>query len=240
MDGTNISSTVLAIMNDGMSVYCTPQYTRIRLDHHIQSQRAIDRLASDIVLGRGAIIYLGAADFNPNSPIRIKKHVRYPGVRKLWAAFKRRDNCHVIWVNEFNTSQHCGHCLKPFHRRTKAAKRKQCDDCAPLVKLQLANEIVPQRNKRQIRVVRIRVRDDMERDDQVAANRLTDLQNVVRQITTRNRQLRDLYTAAYQQNTEQQRSTCLRNSFEAITTSTHSFCFFFGLLQSNRWYVLPV
>lgn len=74
-------------MDDGISVYCTKQYTRIRLDHYIRSQRVIDRLATGLERGarsgrgrdnrrrwcHGAIEYVGAADFKPNSPIRIKK-----------------------------------------------------------------------------------------------------------------------------------------------------------------------
>lgn len=95
-----------SMMDDGIAIYCITQYTRIRL--------GIDTLAADLVEGgehghpnkcHVAIVYVGAADFEPNSPIRMKKNIRCLGVCHILAAFMNLKNCHIIWVDEYNTSQ---------------------------------------------------------------------------------------------------------------------------------------
>ena len=122
----------LRMLEEGIGVYTTRCYARMRLDKHIEWHRAIDLLASRLVNHKPAIIYIGSGGSTPaNSPIRIKKHVRCPGTRKLIEAFKKRGNCIIRMVDEYLTSQTCALCFGRFDRRTRPYRFKLCADCQP-------------------------------------------------------------------------------------------------------------
>lgn len=76
-----------------------------------------------------AIVYMESADFAPNSPISIIKHVRCPGLRKLIGAFKERGDCIIRSVDEYMTSQYCAKCFTRFPRWTKSKRFKTCNNC---------------------------------------------------------------------------------------------------------------
>lgn len=81
----------LTMMTSRIDVYCTKQYSRIRLDHYIKRQTVIELLAADLVKRCGSLIV---------SLMKLK-------------------NVHIIWTDECNTSQHCGRCIEKFEEGTK-------------------------------------------------------------------------------------------------------------------------
>lgn len=110
----------LKMVKKGLEAYTTRKYTRLSLDKYIESSRAIDQIAGEMVNGQPALVFLGnGGDTPPNSPIRIKKHVRCPGKRKILRAFKKRRKVIVLPVDEYFTSQTCGRCLQRLDIRTK-------------------------------------------------------------------------------------------------------------------------
>lgn len=155
-------------MTQGIDVYSTDKYTRLKLDKYIESNRAIDRFAGKLVNYKKSLIFLGASDPPPNSPIKIKKHVRCPGTRKLIKAFRKRGNCVVIPVDEYNTSQTCALCYARFDRRTRSHKFKVCQDCRPTDRLFLPSLIVTQMGKRDLQA--FRKMDRQRYADALAAN----------------------------------------------------------------------
>lgn len=144
----------LRTMEHGIETYTTRNYARLQLDKHIEWHRAIDKLAGALVNHKPALIFVGAGQIAANSPISIRKHVRCPGTRKLVEAFEKRDNCDVIMVDEFNTSQHCAKCFAKFPRRTKAYRYKQCSNCRPNPILELPTRIVTNVSNRALQMQR--------------------------------------------------------------------------------------
>ncbi|XP_055296010.1 uncharacterized protein LOC129565303 [Sitodiplosis mosellana] len=144
----------LRVMKNGIETYTIRGIARLGLDKHIEEVRAMDEKAAELVNGKVAIVYMGAADVPANSPIRIKKHVRCPGNRKLIAAFKKRGNVIVRMVNEFMTSQLCGRCFKQYPRHTRGDRFKKCNDCRPDPRVGLPRTIVTNVCKRALQMKR--------------------------------------------------------------------------------------
>jgi hypothetical protein len=119
------------MMQRGMSVYASRKYLRLRLDKYIEENRASDLIAAWLTIKKACLIFIGAAQMAPNSPIGIKKRLRCPGVRRLVRSFNKLGNCVVRFVDEFKTSQTCGKCFRPFDPRTKHHRYKVCHNCKP-------------------------------------------------------------------------------------------------------------
>lgn len=119
------------MLRPGMQAYTTRKCIRLRLDKHIEEVRASDRIAAFLTRKLPSLILLGAAEMAANSIIGIKKQLRTPGTRKLLASFKKLRNCVVRKVDEYNTSQTCAKCFRPFDRRTKKHRYKVCHECIP-------------------------------------------------------------------------------------------------------------
>lgn len=161
----------LNMMNAGIECYTTKSYARLRLDKHIQSYRAIDKLAGKLVNHKPALVYIGSGGQAANSPIKIKKNVKCPGNRKLIGAFKKR-GCVVRSVDEWMTSQHCARCFKQFDRRTRSDRFKKCENCVPNIDALLPSLIVTNVSKRILQMKRAIVsvwRDMAEMGDAIAA-----------------------------------------------------------------------
>ncbi|XP_055295689.1 uncharacterized protein LOC129565154 [Sitodiplosis mosellana] len=156
----------LRMSQDGIAAYSQKNYARLRLDKHIEWRRAIDLIAGKLLHFKTAIINIGAAEISPNCPIRIKKYVRCPGVRKLIAAFKRRGNCVVRLVDEYMTSQHCARCFKRFPIWTKSKRYKKCNDCQPDERVGLPRTIYTNVSKRVLQMQRKIMRTWEEMRDQ--------------------------------------------------------------------------
>lgn len=120
-----------AMMTPGFAVYATRKYARLSFDKYVESNRASDQYAYQLTRGEPTMIYLGAAEMAPNSPIGIPKRLRCPGTRKLMASFKKLGNCVVLLVDEYFTSQTCAKCFARFDRRTKRNRFKICQQCQP-------------------------------------------------------------------------------------------------------------
>ncbi|XP_055322421.1 uncharacterized protein LOC129578217 [Sitodiplosis mosellana] len=156
----------LRMSQDGIAAYSQKNYARLRLDKHIEWRRAIDLIGGKLVHFKTAIINIGAAEISPNCPIRIKKYVRCPGVRKLIAAFKRRGNCVVRLVDEYMTSQHCARCFKRFPIWTKSKRYEKCNDCQPDERVELPRTIYTNVSKRVLQMQRKIMRTWEEMRDQ--------------------------------------------------------------------------
>jgi hypothetical protein len=145
----------LRMMENGIETYTVKQYARLGLDKHIEWYRAIDKIVGKLVSNQSAIVYIGAGGSTPaNSPIKIKKHVRCPGTRKLIAAFKKRSNCVIRLVDEYMTSQHCARCFKRFPLATRGDRYKVCVGCVPNPIVQLPKLIVTHVSKRLLQMRR--------------------------------------------------------------------------------------
>lgn len=143
----------LRVVECGINEYTNRQYAHLRLDKYINWHRAIDMLAGYLVNHKPAIVMFGAGKMSANSPIKIKKQkLRCPFSRKLIAAFEKRQ-CIVRMVDEFNSSQHCGVCIKRFPRRTKPFRFKKCENCVPKPIL-LPPTIVTNKSKRELQMER--------------------------------------------------------------------------------------
>lgn len=143
----------IKMLDDGIRAYTTRKYTRLGLDKHICSNRAIDQIAGMLTNYQPSVIFFGNGVTPSNAPIRIKKNVICPGPRKLTKAFKKR-RCIVIPTNEDYTSQTCGTCYERFDRRTKNDKFKVCHDCRPRRDAMLPSRIVTRLGKRDLQAVR--------------------------------------------------------------------------------------
>lgn len=150
------------MMKNGIGAYGTKKYTRLALDKHIETERNIDKFAHHITGGgQPSLVFLGAdGDVPPNSPIRIKKHVRCPGTRKLVKALRKCKCCHVIMVDEWGTSQTCPRCLERFKNQPKSARFKKCR-CIPDARTLLPEIIVSRFGKKLTSTIRQMQRETM-------------------------------------------------------------------------------
>lgn len=137
----------------GVRVYTTAKYTRLNLDLYIESNRTSDKVASKLTNNEPSLIYFGAAETPPNSPISIKKHIRCPGSRKLIRSFKKQRGCVVLPVNEDYTSQTCAKCFGRFNPSTKGDRFKVCQNCRPCHEVRLPSVIVTKKGKRERKFV---------------------------------------------------------------------------------------
>lgn len=156
------------MLRQGMQVYTQRKFIRLSLDKHIEENRASDRIAAFLTRTLSSLILLGAAQMAPNSPIGIKKRLRCPGVRKLLNSLKKLNNCVVRMVDEFNTSQTCAKCFRPFDRRTRKDRFKVCHECIPnaanvTIENHLSRVIVSKTSKRIYQQERKRVVEEYRR-----------------------------------------------------------------------------
>lgn len=158
----------VAMMTAGMALYATRKYARLRFDKYVESYRASDLFAASLTNKKPSMIYLGAAQMAPNSPIGIKKRLRCPGTRKLLASFKKLGNCVVLFVDEYYTSQTCPICFGRFDQRTKKMRFKVCTDCHPIQTGEpiLPREIVSKLSNRQMQRRRKQKRIELEQQQQ--------------------------------------------------------------------------
>lgn len=121
----------LRMLKNGIDAYASDRYCRLRMDKYIMENRVLDQITGKL-LGRNgrAIVYLGAADMHPNSPIGIKNRLRCPGTRRIARPYKKR-NCPVYYTDEYNTSLHCGRCAKRFSQYLRPRRFKVCVNCIP-------------------------------------------------------------------------------------------------------------
>jgi hypothetical protein len=119
--------------------------------------------------GKPCIIFMGRAQVAANSPIKIKKHVRAPGNRKMIKSFNKM-GCHKLrMTNENRSSRLCGRCYTPFELRTLSHRFKECEWCLPDNDkwpdgLKLPRKIVTMKSKRMLRSERRAVRNALVED----------------------------------------------------------------------------
>jgi len=143
----------LRTMKRGMDVYATDKYTRLNLDKYILSNRVCDNVAVMMTNNKSCLAHYGGAQIAPNRPMRIPKHKRCPGQRKMLRSFKKLKKKGVVVniVDEYFTSQTCAKCFKRFDRRTRSHRFKVCPDCTPDARGILPTMIVSRKSKRQMR-----------------------------------------------------------------------------------------
>lgn len=142
-----------------MEAYASREYSRLKMDKYIESNRALDLLAANLCNRKPAMVYIGAAVFSPNSPIRIPKYVRCPGTRKMSRSFKKCGSL-VHFVDEYNTSQHCGRCGQRFRPALRPKHFKVCGDtCVPHPALMVPKLIVSELPNRLLRADRRNFKD---------------------------------------------------------------------------------
>lgn len=118
-------------------VYYFPfRYAKMNFDKYIKTQKTMDKYVNGIVGQKKSLIFIGSASFSPSSPI--KGHVKCPGSQRLKKYFKKKKDCVVIDVDEYNTSRVCGKCHKRFEQRNQGKSRQRiCMRCNP------DNEMMP-------------------------------------------------------------------------------------------------
>lgn len=114
----------LKMFESGLATYANQQYARLSLDKYIESNREVDKTAARLTNKKKSIVYVGSAEISPNSPIKIRKYVRCPGVRKLVKAFKKLGNVYIRFVDEYFTSQTCARCFSRFDQNTRKDRFK--------------------------------------------------------------------------------------------------------------------
>lgn len=144
----------LRMLQRAINVYGTAQYSRLNLDRHIHTNRAIDEMCGKLVDYKSAIVYFGASESSPNSPIGVSNNVRTPGIKKIIGGFKKRKNVFVILTNEDYTSQTCAECFSRFDRNTRSHRFKVCENCQPNEAAMLPSKIITQIGKRDLREFR--------------------------------------------------------------------------------------
>lgn len=149
-----------------MAVYATQKYARLSFDKYVESNRASDQFAVQLTRKQTSMVYLGAAQMSPNSPIGIKRRLRCPGTRKLLASFKKLGNCVVRFVDEYYTSQTCAKCFGRFDRRTKANRFKICQQCVPNDAALLPGMIISKMSSRQLQKLRKQKRVEQRQQPQ--------------------------------------------------------------------------
>lgn len=123
----------------GINLYTTASYAKMAFDKHSQCQGSIDRIVNYLTNRKSSLFFIGGAEFSPNSPI--KGHVRCPGIRKLIKALKKHEDCDYVFVDEHNTSRHCGKCIRRFDDSTKNNRFKQCIKCPGSTELHVPPQI---------------------------------------------------------------------------------------------------
>lgn len=139
------------MMTEGLGVYATRKYARLNFDKYVGENRAMDNFAASLTKKMPSIVYLGAAQVSPNSPIGIKKRWRCPGNRKLLRSFKKLGNVIVRFVDEYFTSQTCARCFGRFDPRTKPNRFKVCQQCHMDENALLPRQIISTASKRQLK-----------------------------------------------------------------------------------------
>lgn len=120
------------MMELGIVTYTTEKYANLRFNLvNVNTNRASVEKAAELVNCPAAVVHFGAAETPPNSAIRIKKHMRCPGARKLIKSFRKLDYVVVISVNEVYNSQTCPRCFERFNPSTKSHRFKVCQNCRP-------------------------------------------------------------------------------------------------------------
>lgn len=135
-----------------ISAYGTAKYTRLALDKYIRSTRAVDKFLGKISEKRWMVLFLGAdGDPKPNSPIKIKKYVRCPGVRKLLSASKKFPKLFIKPTREWGSSQTCARGMhRSFHDQPRAARFKVCRQCTANPIVMLPTKVVTTMNKAEL------------------------------------------------------------------------------------------
>lgn len=163
----------IEMMQKAMDVYATRKYSRTKLYHYMESNRASDNVAKELTKGKPAVAMVGGANISPSSPIGIRKCLRVPGTRKLINSFKKLGNVVVIFVDEYFTSQTCAKCFKRFDRATKRNRFKVCRNCVPIehAGITLPDTVVCKKGKRQLRHERLQKKAEIlrEHDERRAA-----------------------------------------------------------------------
>lgn len=120
----------LRMSGNGVAAYTKRYYARLKFSKYIDVNSAMDKMAMKIApKGKRCVVYLGAADVAADSPIKIKKHVRAPGGRRLLKSLQKRDNVTILKVDEYYTSQTCAKCFGRFDVATKSHHFKVCRNC---------------------------------------------------------------------------------------------------------------
>lgn len=145
----------LKMLEFGVATYSSEKYTGLRFNKYIHSVRASDEKAGELVGYQSAIVFFGASETPPNCPIRIKKHVRAPGGRKLLASFKKRANVVVVPTNEDFTSQTCARCYGRFRKSTRSHRFKVCQNCQPNHSALLPTMVATMKSRRLYRIDRL-------------------------------------------------------------------------------------
>lgn len=112
---------------------------------------------------------MGRAQIAANSPIKIKKHVRAPGNRKMLKSFKKMEGNTIRMVNEDRSSRLCGRCIDPFPLSTLSHRFKVCEWCLPDQNewpngLKLPRKILTMKSRRVLKSERRAMRNAMVED----------------------------------------------------------------------------
>ena len=145
----------LRMFENAIDTYTTEKYANLRFNKYINSVQASDQKAGELVNYQSSIVYFGASETPANSPIKIKKHMRAPGSRKLINSFNKRRNVVIIPVNENYTSQTCGRCLGRFNRTYRSHRFKVCQNCRSRHEAMLPSMVVTMKGKRRQREDRL-------------------------------------------------------------------------------------
>lgn len=111
-----------------MAAYARRRYARLSFDRYIESQREGDWLAGLLMRNEPTLVNIGAAEMAANSPVGIKKGMRYPGAFHI-EYIKITGQSDVVEENEDFTSQTCANYFREFPLRIRKYLIKLCKEC---------------------------------------------------------------------------------------------------------------
>lgn len=136
----NYIRNALRFWTEGINVYTQSTYSKMAFDKYVHTQRVNDKILKKLTNKESSILFIGGAEFSPNSPI--KGHVRCPGVRKIIKNARKFPNVDYVFVDEYMTSQHCGKCNYRFDQDTRKDRFKQCPSCIPVPQLSPVPDLI--------------------------------------------------------------------------------------------------
>lgn len=113
---------ILRFFNEALAAYTQYEYCLQDLLQFINTNRALEALATKLIGGKKTFVFVGDAFLPGNSPA--KGYVRSK-VRLLFEIMSRRRNCTVFFVDEFRTTKLCSLCFNVLEQPTKNGRVKK-------------------------------------------------------------------------------------------------------------------
>lgn len=104
---------IIKHFNEALTAYCQYEYALQDLLHYIEIQRAMNRLANELIDGKKTVFFVGDCFIAANCPAKGYRRIR---TRMLFKILERKKNCLVVYVDEFRTTMLCSFCFRVLEK----------------------------------------------------------------------------------------------------------------------------